>query len=64
MKGYLRNAPQDKQVITILGFPGKTRTRAFLPGTNGWPHFLHRYLFSAVGIRTFVLIEIFRASST
>ncbi len=51
-------------MITILGFPGKTRTRAFLPGTNGWPHFLHRYFFSAVGIRTFVLIEIFRASST
>ena len=37
--------------------------RAFFPGTRGKPQDLHTYLFSSMGILTFVLIEIFLASS-
>jgi len=51
-------------VTTTLGFPCRTRTRAFRPGIRIVPQVLQMKCFSELGILTLVRIEIFRASST
>lgn len=51
-------------MTTILGFSGRTRTRAFRPGIRIVPQVLQMKCFSELGILTLVRIEIFWASST